>query len=587
MSATPLAVSTPLTPQRALQRVGWRTVALASAYYLLAALVLTMWLWRDPASRLVAGNPYDTDQFTWFFRYDATAVAHLRLPSLITTAMNAPQGISVMWNTFMLLPGVLLAPVTLIAGPQVSLNVLLTVGFAGSAATMFYVLRWWGLRGAAAGFGGLLYGFSPALVQCASGHYDLQFVVLLPLIVDATLRLATGRARGPVRGGIYLGLVVTAQLFCAEELVFDTAICIAIVLVVLALSRPRQVAERLPLLAAGVTVGAALTLVVAGYPLWVQFFGPLRSIGSPFTPDYFKNDLAGFVQPASSMLIHTSASAAFAAKYQGQLPEYLAYLGWPLLIALAFVAVRYWRLLAVRAMAVAFVVLCALSLGGTLLAGGHEHSGILLPWYWLQSLPLTGSVIPDRYSILADGAAAVMLAYGIDAARVRWPSGLVLTAAVLALAPIVPRPLPAGVTAPPPAGWTAAFDQLALAPGEHALIVPIPMSTFTSPLRWQAVTGQPSSMVGGYFIGPAWNGGAYIDGDGLSDQAKYLNELWAGASVPAPPSNASVLAQLSTWHPAAVVAVTNSSSVLGKYLIALLGQPSVNAGGVLGWRVHR
>lgn len=587
MSATPLAVSAPLSPQHALPRVGRRTVALASAYYLLAALVLTMWLWRDPASRLVAGNPYDTDQFTWFFRYDATAVAHLRLPSLITTAMNAPQGISVMWNTFMLLPGVLLAPVTLIAGPQVSLNVLLTIGFAGSAATMFYVLRWWGVRGAAAGFGGLLYGFSPALVQCASGHYDLQFVVLLPLIVDATLRLATGRARGPVRGGIYLGLVVTAQLFCAEELVFDTAICIAIVLVVLALSRPRQVAERLPLLAAGVTVGAVLTLAVAGYPLWVQFFGPLRSIGSPFAPDYFKNDLAGFVQPASSMLIHTSASAAFAAKYQGQLPEYLAYLGWPLLIALAFVAVRYWRLLAVRAMAVAFVVLCVLSLGGTLLAGGHEHAGVLLPWYWLQSVPLTGSVIPDRYSILADGAAAVMLAYGIDAARERWPRGLVLMAAVLALAPIVPRPLPAGVTAPPPAGWTAAFDKLALAPGQHALIVPIPMSTFTSPLRWQAVTGQPSSIIGGYFIGPAWNGGAYIDGNGLSDQAKYLNELWAGASVPAPPSNASVLAQLSAWHPAAVVAVTSSSSVLGKYLVALLGQPSVNTGGVLGWRVHR
>ena len=37
-----------------------------------------MWLWRDPASRLVAGNPYwDTDQFAWYFRYDATAVAHL------------------------------------------------------------------------------------------------------------------------------------------------------------------------------------------------------------------------------------------------------------------------------------------------------------------------------------------------------------------------------------------------------------------------------------------------------------------------------------------------------------------------------
>jgi hypothetical protein len=46
------------------------------------------------------GNPNDADQFTWFLRYDATAIVHGRLPALVTTAMNAPQGISVVWNTF-------------------------------------------------------------------------------------------------------------------------------------------------------------------------------------------------------------------------------------------------------------------------------------------------------------------------------------------------------------------------------------------------------------------------------------------------------------------------------------------------------
>jgi hypothetical protein len=80
---------------------------LAAAYYLVAALAVTLWLWRDPASRTVAGNANDADQFAWFFRYDATAIAHLRLPALVTTAMNAPHGVNVMWNTFMLLPGVL------------------------------------------------------------------------------------------------------------------------------------------------------------------------------------------------------------------------------------------------------------------------------------------------------------------------------------------------------------------------------------------------------------------------------------------------------------------------------------------------
>ena len=66
-------------------------VTLAGAYYLLAAIMVTLWLWRDPASRTVAGNPNDTDQFAWFFRYDAIAIAHGHLPALVTTALNAPK----------------------------------------------------------------------------------------------------------------------------------------------------------------------------------------------------------------------------------------------------------------------------------------------------------------------------------------------------------------------------------------------------------------------------------------------------------------------------------------------------------------
>ena len=118
--------------------------------------------------------------------------------------MNAPQGISVMWNTFMLLPGMLLAPLTLLAGPQASLTVLMTAGFAGSALAMIAVLRRWGASMPAAALGGGVYGFSPALIQSSLGHYDLQFAVLPPLIADAALCLAhralRDRADGPRPG---------------------------------------------------------------------------------------------------------------------------------------------------------------------------------------------------------------------------------------------------------------------------------------------------------------------------------------------------------------------------------------------------
>jgi hypothetical protein len=608
-------------------------VALAAVYYLVGALAITLWLWRDPASRVVAGNPNDADQLAWFFRYDATAIAHGHLPALITTAMNAPQGVSVMWNTFMMLPGTLLAPVTWLAGPQAALTVFMTAGFAGSALAMFVTLRRWPVSGggastAAAAVGGAVYGFSPAVVHSAIGHYDLQFAVLPPLIVDAGLRLATGRVSAR-RGGLVLGLLVTAQLFITEETLAVTAMAGLVMVAVLAASRPRAVPGAVRRVAAGLGVAGGVTLVIAGYPLAVQFFGPLRQHGSPFTTDFFKNDLSAFVVPSSHQLIHTAGSAAAALRFQGDLPEYLGYLGWPLIAVLMLAAVLGWRRLPVRAAAVTCAVLGVFSLGGTLMFGGHEHPAIKLPWYWLQSLPLLNAALPDRFSLVADGTAAALLAFAVDAAipafaafaarprhlgrppglglpwlAARWrPAAVVLAGAFLAVLPIVPAPLAANTANPVPPGWTAAFAALRLPPSASVLTVPIPMSTFTEPLRWQADTGQPGSLVGGYFIGPAWNGRSYIDGSGTPPVGRFLNLVWACSPSGLPtvlksgvPPGAcqttsvkdvtvgKVRDQIKAWRVSAVVAITTPGSLLAQYLTSLLGRPAVTIGDVIAWR---
>ncbi len=603
MSASSATIPAPTATSAARTPAERRVLLYAGAYCLLGAFVVTMWLWRDPASHMVAGNSADADQFAWYLRYDATAVAHFRLPALTTDGMNAPQGVSVMWNTFMLLPGVLLAPVTLLAGPQVSLTVLMTAGFAGSALAMIAVLRRWGASITAAALGGGVYGFSPALIQSSLGHYDLQFAVLPPLIADAALRLATGRCgpgrRAAARCGAWLGLLAAAQVFLTEELLFDTGVAVVVMAAVALSSRPRGIAGRVRDTATGLAAGAGVAAAVAGYPLWVQFFGPLRLAGSPFTPDFYKNDLAGLVQPPAAVLLHTTSSAQFAGAFQGRPPEYLAYLGWPMLAVLALVTVRCWRLLPVRATAVTFVVLTVFSLGGTLLAGGDEHEAIKLPWYWLQTLPLTGAAIPDRFSIIADGAAAATLAFGFDAARRRWPRARPAIAGLVAAAvlPLVPAPLPFTFPAQVPAGWTAAIPALRLPAGAHALVVPIPVSSYTEPLRWVADTGQPASIVGGYYMGSTWTKAAATDGNGLSSEAMYLNQLWAqsaGVNVAAVatlpvnqvyPTALQMRAQFTAWKVSAVIAVTRAGSAFGRYLTGLLGPPTVRDGQVLGWRL--
>ena len=253
---------------------------LVMAGYLVGAVAVTGRLWIDPASRAQAGDLRDLDQFSWFMRNSATAVAHGSLPALITTAMNPPHGINLMWNTSFLLPGMLMTPVTLLAGPQVTLTVALTAGFALSAASLFWVLRRWGASISAAALGGAVYGFSPALLNSGIGHYHLQFAVLPPLIIDAVLRLLTGRGSA-VRTGLWLGLLTAAQLFIGEEMLIDTAIAVVVMAAVLAASRPRAVLRRVRAALLGLATAAGVALLLGGYALWVQFHGAVLHASGP------------------------------------------------------------------------------------------------------------------------------------------------------------------------------------------------------------------------------------------------------------------------------------------------------------------
>jgi hypothetical protein len=584
LPASPLAAA----PWRA--RVQAAAPALVLVCYLVGAIALTSHLWASPSTATVTGNPNDASQFAWFMRYTASAVSHLRVPSLTTQAMNAPTGISLLWNVSLLLPGTLLTPVTVLAGPQVSLTVLLTAGFAGSAASQFWVLRRWGVSLPAAAVGGAVFGFSPALTHAAIGHYNLQFAVGVPLLADAVLRLVTGRGR-PVPTGLWLGALVAAQLFTSEELLLDATIGTVIMATAVVASRPGQIAGNARGAVAGLAVACATVLVLAGWALRAQFFGPLTEHGSAFEIDFFKNDLLGFVTASGMEVLHSGASAAAAARYQGGAPEYLAYLGLPLLVVLAAIAVAGWRHLPVRAVAVTFAVLELLSLGAHPLVGGTVDTGVTLPWSWLEGLPVVGAALPTRLSIVADAAAGALLALGIDLARRRLGHGrsattLIAVIAAFAVLPLVPLPLPATPATPPPPAWATVLGALRLTTGARVLVVPVPTATLTAALRWQATGGQPIQLIGGYFEGPDQTGQTFIDGGGLPSLAYYLDDLWQGNAASAAPSPAEAHATLAYWNPDAVVADASSLSVVGRYLTGLLGPPTLIVGGMTAWRLE-
>ena len=582
------AVATTVGPSPiALRRARVRTHAqrLVLCGYVLGAVAVTWRLWADPAARAQVGDAQDVTLFAWFMRYEATAVAHGHLPALVTAAINPPQGVSLMWNTSLLLPGVLLAPLTLLAGPQVTLTTVLTLGFAGSAAALFWVLRRWGASVVAAALGGAVYGFSPALLNSGIGHYHLQFAVLPPLIIDALLRLLAGRGR-MVWSAAWLGLLAAAQLFTGEELLTDTALAAVVLTVTLVASHPHEVRDRARDFGFGMGISVLIFLVVCGPALWQQFHGPLREhyvARATHYTSYLSAHPSVFVTPPGDLMFHTAASAAAAASYPAHLSEYLAYLGWPLLAALVIAAVWAWRDARIRVCAVTFAALELLSLGDA-----------------YRGLPVLSQLIPDRLAILADGAAAALLAFALDRARAAsaragaraaaaraWgpPWGQLATAAaVLAVLPLVPLPYQAAPVATVPAGWQAAFARLGLAPGARVLVVPIPYSDFTQAMRWEASTGAPGTLIGGFFLGPNQDGKTRVSPGPATADALDLDPLWAGRRPEARRSVAQIRADLESWRPAAVVEVLRRHSRVQQIMTRLLGRPSFRSGRVLVWR---
>src|SRR5262249_52254542 len=164
-------------------------------------------------------------------------------------------------------------------------------------------------------------------------------------------------------------------------------------------------------------------------------------------------------------------------------------------------------------------VFALFSLGGTLLYNGHQ-TGVHLPWGAVEGWPVFGSALPDRFAVVVALAAAGLLAVAVDwLMRTRRPAagpgrpaaraGAVLLAGAC-LVPLLPRPYATTSTPAVPPFFAAAGRWLPA--GSTVLVLPYPTGSQTLPLAWQAAAHMAFRMPGGYFIGPAAGGQAYVGG---------------------------------------------------------------------------
>lgn len=474
---------------------------MAFVVYLFGAVAVTFRAWQGPTSGW-AGRCCDPEQAIWYLGWTPHALAN-GLNPFVTTQIGAPDGVNLMWNPSMPLLGILGWLPAKVGGPVFAFNVLVVLGISLSGLTAWLAIRRWTGDGLGPIVGGAVYAFSPYVVSHAALHLNLATVWIPPLAVLVIDDLVVTRRRPPWQSGLALGVLGAAQLLISEELLATGVISAAVFAGVLVWARRGQVRGRL---VSALPVAAVTFLLLAAWPLAVQFFGPQRVTAPVQNPTAFSTYLLNLVRPTPYQLI----APAFASQdFGGFHHEATAYLGVPLIILLAVATVRLWGDLRIRVAAVTGAVIFVLSLGPWLHVGAQALP-VPLPWLALGKLPLLKHVLPGRFTVFVWLAVAVLIAIVISRARRLAPrlAAMWLVAVAASLVLLIPAPLPRAPFATPAffRNWASQH----ITPNETVLVAPYFVNGGeAAPMVWAAEAGYGLRMPEAYAYLPQPNGKTY------------------------------------------------------------------------------
>ena len=477
--------------------------------------------------------------------------------------LNYPVGVNYAQNVQSPLLTLLLAPLTMLAGPIAGLNLLDWGGFFLSAAALYLVLRRLALSRSGAFIAGLVYGFSPYMNGQAGPHTLLYFVPFPPVVALILVEmLCRQRGRPLVQGGV-LGVLVAAQFLVQPEIDLTTISVCVIALVVLAIRFPERARAALRRSWRGLLFAGVIGVAGVAYPVWAatrgpdHYNGPAQGSDPQAAGGGLEADLLGTVVPTSFEALAPASIANFGDRLTGSdAPENGSYLGIPLvLLALgAFIVNRRDRWVQLTAAMAGIAWL--LSLGGQLVVANHI-TFLRLPISLVALLPGFSSIESSRFALYTDLFLGVMLALAWDLWRKRRrarvhvdrraephgrrfrPTPLEAEALILGLASVaflVPNwPYPVG-PANTPAFFTSK-EVRSLAQGSVALIVPYPSVATLPPEVWQAEADFRFRMPGGYMYVRGAGGGPSLFPAILQPQP-FFAWLWSlnGTGYPGMPS---------------------------------------------------
>ncbi|MGH2867915.1 MAG: hypothetical protein ACRDNK_10165 [Solirubrobacteraceae bacterium] len=473
-----------------------RRGVLVALTYLTIAVVATADVWDTPTTRYVGSIP-DALQSIWFLSWTAHALAHHQ--SLVFThAMNAPYGVNLLWNTGMLLPGVLATPLTLTLGPVFAYNILALAALSTSASAGYVAINHFTHHYLASWFGGLLFGFSPFVTAQLLGHLDLMVLFYPAVVLILFDEIVIKQQRRSWMTGAALGVLTAAQFFIFEELVVSVGICFAAGLIVACVEWRSDVATHWGYLAKALAVATATSALCIGWAVWFQVRGPLVPPGLSEVANATGNDVLAFVTPTAGQLASPVFAHDVAARFAAQSIGQGSYLGVPLILLLALIIHHFWAQALIRLLAITAVLSAVLSMGSPLNILGWV-SPVPLPWVIFGHLPVVSNLIPLRFVVFTFLCAGTLVGYGLAQLRnLKTPrAAAVLVLTTLVLISWWPRyPLPS-LSVPTPAELPAAISSR-IPEGGTVLFAPYPSYSAADAMYYQLESGFKFSLVKGY-----------------------------------------------------------------------------------------
>jgi hypothetical protein len=387
--------------------------ALLLACYVAAGVVATWPLATYLGGRLP--GIHDPASYVWSLWWVAHQVSHLSNP-WFTSQMAAPVGVQLGYDTLMPLLGVLMLPVTMLAGPVLSYNLLIVLLPGVACYLMYRVARLWIDSEPGAIAAGALFGLSTMLTWQDWYHLNIAAGSLfLPLALEASVRL---HRHPTTRRAVGLGLILGLAVYVNQESAIMAGILALLALV------PWAVAHR-SLDTLRKLIFVLMVSVVIAIPQFIAMVVQASHGGATSPPRQLANSYVVFGAGVPTLVspspqLSRWGLGALSAGYRFALSEGMPTFGFTLTVLALAGLVISWRRRNARLLALLWVGTAALAMGSALQVGTHIYKPLaitlggvrvsaIMPFTWLVQVPgLSAFREADRFAILGLVPAALL-----------------------------------------------------------------------------------------------------------------------------------------------------------------------------------